>query len=120
MSVALCEIDRGRKQRELRQYTDLELIVSGRNLRKLIANAKMVVSLDGDRGERWEAQLVDAIAEWRSRQAGRRAGNLCLCHLPGDQAITGTAQTWRSSGYDRWLSGRITNHPPKAKVENSR
>lgn len=101
MSVAFREIDH---RAQLRRYTDLELVISGRDLRSLIVNARMVVSQDGQGAERWEARLANVIEEWRSRQARRSAGlGVCLCHVPGDQPITATAQTWRASGYDRWM-----------------
>ena len=104
MSVAFREIDRATRRAQLRRFTDLELVIAGRDLRNLIASAKMVISLDGDGGERWEAQLVDVIAEWRSRRALRSAGlGVCLCHAPGDTPMTGNARTWRASGYDRWM-----------------
>lgn len=100
MSVAFREIHRAQHRRRLRESTDLELIIAGRMLRDLVASAKTIVSVDGDRGEKFQVQLDDAIEEWR-------AGNLCLCHMPGSQSITGNARTWRASGYDRWLERRL-------------
>lgn len=107
MSVAFREIHRAQHRRRLRESTDLELIIAGRMLRDLVASAKTIVSVDGDRGEKFQVQLDDAIEEWRARQSSRRAGNLCLCHMPGSQSITGNARTWRASGYDRWLERRL-------------
>lgn len=65
MSVAFREIHRAQHRRRLRESTDLELIIAGRMLRDLVASAKTIVSVDGDRGEKFQVQLDDAIEEWR-------------------------------------------------------
>ena len=76
-------------------YTDLELILAGRQLRSLIENEKNIVSTFGESPGSWKLQIEDAMAEWRSRQESRRAGvGVCLCHAPGSQAITPRARMW--------------------------
>jgi hypothetical protein len=50
------------------------LILSGRQLRSLIANGKNIVWPSGESPSSWELQIEDAMAEWRSRQQSRRAG----------------------------------------------
>src|SRR5215831_13851321 len=105
MSVRLEAFDRDRHQQELRQYTDAELILAGRQVRNLVASAKTIVSPHRESPSVWDLQLEDVIAEWRTRQAFRRAGiSMCPCHLPGRQAITPKAQMWEVSGYNIWLA----------------
>ena len=95
------EFDRSRHRQELRRYTDLELILSGRQLRSLIENGKYIVSPFGESSSSWELQIEDAVAEWRSWQESRRAGvGVCLCHAPGSQAITPRARMWKASGFE--------------------
>jgi hypothetical protein len=88
VSIRFEAFDRARYRQELRKYTDLELILSGRQLRTLIENEKNIVSpFESPSG--WKLQIEDAMAEWRTRQESRRAGvGVCLCHAPGSQAIT--------------------------------
>jgi hypothetical protein len=107
VSIRLETFERARHRQELRKYTDLELILSGRWLRTLIENEKNIVSpFESPRG--WKLQIEDAIAEWRIRQESRRAGvGVCLCHTPGSQAITSRAQMWKTSGYEEWLARRL-------------
>ena len=107
--VRLEAFDRARHRQELRRYTDLELILSGRQLRYLIENGKTIVSPCRESPSAWELQMEDAMAEWRTRQESRRTGVcVCLCHAPGSQVITPNAQMWKESGYDTWLARRLT------------
>ena len=111
MSVRLEAFDRARHQQELRQYTDIELILAGRTLRQLIENGKHIVTAFPEIPSPFELQLEDAIDEWRARQSSRRVGlNLCPCHVPGDQVITPNAQMWQASGYDVWFARRLGLH----------
>ena len=108
MSIWLETFDRSRHRQELRRYTDLELILAGRQLRSLIENEKNIVSPFGESPGAWELQIEDAMAEWRSRQESRRAGvGVCLCHAPGSQAITPRARMWKASGYKERLARRL-------------
>jgi hypothetical protein len=101
VSIRLETIDSARHRQELRRYTDLELILAGRQLRSLIGNGKNIVSPSGESPGSWELQIEDAVAEWRSRQESRRAGvGVCLCRAPGSQAITPRARMWKASGYE--------------------
>lgn len=79
MSVAFVPFDRQRNREKLRSLTDPELIEAGRTLRRLVANAKLVVSPPDTQEPPWEEQLEDTIAEWRGRQ---KHPMRCLCHLP--------------------------------------
>jgi len=108
VSVRLEAFDRARHRQELRRYTDLELILSGHQLRYLIENGKTIVSPCRESPSTWELQTEDAMAEWRTRQESRRAG-VCvyLCHAPGSQAITSRAQMWKASGYEEWRARRL-------------
>ena len=72
MSVRLDAFDRD--QQELRQYTDIELILAGRQARNLVASAKTIVSPHRESPSVWDLQLEDVIVEWRTRQTSRRAG----------------------------------------------
>ena len=54
MSIRLETFDRGRHLQELRKYTDLELILAGRQLRSLIGNGKNIVSPSGESPGSWE------------------------------------------------------------------
>jgi hypothetical protein len=103
------EFDHARHRQELRRYTDLELILAGRQLRRLIENEKHIVSPLGDESpSAWNLEIEDAVAEWRSRQESRRAGaGVCLCHAPGSQAITPRARMWKASGYEERLARRL-------------
>jgi hypothetical protein len=99
--------DRERRLRELRQFTDLELIRHGQGLRGLVANSRLV---RGGRGDppTWDEQLADAIAEWKSRRAYRRLGQLvCFCHVLGTQPITREARRWRAKGFARRVTERL-------------
>jgi hypothetical protein len=98
VSIRLETFDRARHRQELRKYTDLELILSGRRLRQLIENEKNIVSPFGQSPSAWKREIEDARAECRSRQESRRAGvGVCLCHAPGSQAITPRARMWKAS-----------------------
>jgi hypothetical protein len=77
------------------------LILSGRQLRSLIGNGKNIVSPSGESPGFWELQIEDAMAEWRTRQAGM---GVCLCHAPGSQSITPRARMWKASGYEERLA----------------
>lgn len=79
MSIAFVPFDRQRHRDKLRSLTDPELIKTGRTLRFLLADSKLVVSPPGSHEPPWEIQLQDAITEWRGRQ---RHPMRCLCHLP--------------------------------------
>lgn len=79
MSVAFREIHRAQHRRRLRESTDLELIIAGRMLRDLVASAKTIVSVDGDRGEKFQVQLDDAIEEWRAPGNPHGAPATCAC-----------------------------------------
>jgi hypothetical protein len=68
VSIRLETFDRSRHRQELRRYTDLELILAGRQLRSLIENEKNIVSPFGEPAGSWELGIEDAMAEWRSRQ----------------------------------------------------
>ena len=108
MSIRLETFDRSRHRQELRRYTDLELILSGRQLRHLIENEKNIVSPFGESPGGWKLQIEDAMAEWRTRQAFRRAGvGVCLCRAPGSEAITSRARMWKASGYEERLARRL-------------
>ena len=108
MSIRLETFDRARHRQELRRYTDLELILAGRQLRSLIENEKNIVSPFGEPAGSWELGIEDAMAEWRTRQASRRAGvGVCLCHAPGSLAITSRAQMWKASGYEERLARQL-------------
>ena len=108
MGIRLETFDRARHRQELRRYTDLELILSGRRLRHLIENEKNIVSPFGESPSAWKLQIEDARAECRTRQESRRAGVcLRLCHAPGSQAITSRARMWKASGYEEWLARRL-------------
>jgi hypothetical protein len=108
MSIRLETFDRARHRQELRRYTDLELILAGRQLRHLIGSEKNIVSPCGESSSPWKLQIEDAMAEWRTRQASRRAGvGVCLCHAPGSLAITSRAQMWKASGYEERLARRL-------------
>jgi hypothetical protein len=74
LSIRLETFDRARHRQELRRYTDLELILAGRQLRNLIESEKNIVSPFGESPGAWKLQIEDAMAEWRSRQESRRAG----------------------------------------------
>jgi hypothetical protein len=61
VSIRLETFDRARHRQELRKYTDLELILSGRQLRTLIENEKNIVSpFESPSG--WKLQIEDAMA----------------------------------------------------------
>ena len=60
MSIRLETFDRARHRQELRKYTDLELILSGRQLRTLIENEKNIVSPFESSGS-WKLQIEDAV-----------------------------------------------------------
>jgi hypothetical protein len=108
VSIQLETFDRARHRQEIRRYTDLELILAGRQLRSLIGNGKNIVSPSGESPGSWELQIEDAVAEWRSRQESRRAGaGVCLCHAPGSQAITPRARMWKASGYEERLARQL-------------
>jgi len=88
VSIRLDAFDRARHRQELRRYTDLELILSGRRLRHLIENEKNIVSPFGESPGAWKLQIEDAMAEWRTRQKSRQAGvGVCLCHAPGSRPL---------------------------------
>jgi hypothetical protein len=108
VSIRLETFDRARHRQERRRYTDLELILAGRQLRSLIGNEKNIVSPCGESPGGWKLQIEDAMAEWRTRQKSRRAGvGVCLCHAPGSQTITPRAQMWRASRYEEFLARRL-------------
>ena len=54
MSIRFEAFDRARYRQELRKYTDLELILSGRQLRTLIENEKNIVSPSGESPGSWK------------------------------------------------------------------
>jgi hypothetical protein len=115
VSIQLETFDRSRYRQELRRYTDRELILAGRQLRRLIENEKNIISpFESPSG--WKVQIEDAVAEWRGRQESRRAGvGVCLCHAPGSQAITPRARMWKASGYEDPLAyARLNYRPPPA------
>jgi hypothetical protein len=109
VSIQLETFDRARHRQDLRRYTDLELILAGRQLRSLIANGKNIVSPLGDESpDSWELEIEDAVAEWRTRQESRRAAmGVCLCHAPGSQAITARARMWKASGHEERLARQL-------------
>jgi|SRR5215472_10891398 len=122
MSVRLEAFDRAHHQRELRRCTDTELILAGRQVRTLVANAKMIVSPNRESPSVWHLRLEDVIAEWRARQASRRVGeSVCLCHVPGSQPITPNAQMWQASGYDVWIARTLGLHHgwPRSRMDAS-
>jgi hypothetical protein len=107
VSIRLETFDRARHQQELRRYTDLELIISGRRLRTLIENEKNIVSpFESPSG--WKLQIEDAIAEWRIRQESRRAGvGVCPCHALGSQGDLAHGADVESVGYEELLAGGL-------------
>lgn len=91
-SIAFSALSRDQTRAEFRRYTDLELYRSGRTLRRLVEH-----SFDPP-NPAFALKLEEVIAEWIERRHNRRAGRgVCLCHVPGDQPITATAQTWRGT-----------------------
>jgi hypothetical protein len=107
VSIRLETFDRARHRQELGDYTDLELILSGRRLRYLIENEKNIVSPFGESPSGWKLQIEDAMAEWRTRQESRRAVGVCLCYAPGSQAIMPRAQMCKASAYEEWIARRL-------------
>jgi hypothetical protein len=100
--------DRERRLQENRQLTDLELIRLGQGLRGMVEDTKHIVHTGWGEPPTWEEQLADAIAEWRSRRAYRRAGfRMCCCHVPGAQPITHEARQWRATGFDQVVTQRL-------------
>jgi len=71
VSVRLEAFDRARHRQELRRYTDLELILSGRQLRYMIENGKTIVSPFRESPSAWEL-LSSAKRLWCKLGSGRR------------------------------------------------
>ena len=108
MSIRLETFDRSRHREKLRKYTDVELILSGRQLRHLIENEKNIVSPFGESPGGWKLQIEDAMAEWRTRQESRRAGvGVCLCHALGSQGDLAHGADVESVGYEELLAGGL-------------
>jgi hypothetical protein len=73
VSIRLETFDRSRYRQEIRKYTDLELILAGRQLRSLIGNEKNIVSPFGESPSAWKLQIEDAMAEAPGRNPGELA-----------------------------------------------